>query len=80
MTAPKPSPSVRRRQWVVHGSNGSETVFLADYHRTTERKDGLELQFMNRDEHIDRRVGSVRPGAWHWVAEESALVEEDSDA
>lgn len=80
MTAPKPSPSVRRRQWVVHGSNGSETVVLADYHRTHERRDGLELGFYDRGVENDRRVGSIRPGAWHWVVQDTALVEEDSDA
>lgn len=79
MSAPVPTPRKVRRSWVVKGSNGVETVFLADYHRTTERKDGLELQFMNRDAEIDRRVASVRPGAWHWVAEESSLEEADSD-
>ena len=68
----------RRRAWVVHGSNGSETVILADYHRTTERKDGLELQFFDYRPEFDRRVGTVRPGAWHWVAEDNAL-EVDSD-
>lgn len=80
MTAPKPTPGTRRRAWIVHGSNGAETVFLADFCRTTERKDGLELVFLNRDEVLDRRVGGVRPGAWHWFAEDNALEEGDSDA
>ena len=81
-TAPqaKPHPTAVRRTWVVKSANGAvEIAFSADYFRTHERRDGLELAFYNRGAEHDRRVGTVRPGSWHWVGEETALVEEAGD-
>lgn len=81
MTAPKPTARPGHRTWVVKSANGAgEIVFYADLHRTHERRDGIELAFYNRDGEHDRRVGTVRPGSWHWVSDETALPEEGSDA
>ncbi|MGX1598630.1 hypothetical protein ACWIDS_16390 [Dietzia maris] len=80
MTSPKPTAKPGHRTWVVKSANGAgEIAFSADYFRTHERRDGLELAFYNRGAEHDRRVGTVRPGSWHWVGEETALVEEAGD-
>lgn len=81
MTAPKPTARPGHRTWVVKAPNGAgELVVDADYHRSVERRDGVELQFFNRGPEHDRRVATVRPGSWHWVSDETALPEEGDDA